>query len=183
VFAKKAIQTPAGAAPQQNFNFNTPAYCDSFGVINNVSVLFNNKAGLLSNLNTESLYNMSVKNGLYSVNWPQWMCQTYVPPSTYFVQADAAPFLNVLRAGPGSPLCISATDLSMNEELTAGCLGSFNLQMTVSVVNPLPYVQYYTLFIVVVSEGMLTYDTTRGLFLAQKQISIAIYGIGILLIC
>lgn len=104
---------------------------DCFGVIENISVTFNNKVGLLSTASQQDLYNLAVSNGC-DMSWPQW--SKYV----------------------GSVLAIDfSKDMSLNETDAAGIVGNFQLgvQARIRNANTARNINY-VLWAVVVNEGV-----------------------------
>lgn len=110
---------------------------DTFGCIDNLNITFNNKVGLLSTASATDLYNMSVENGLQD-SWSQY--------NKYM----------------GSVVCIEVSkDLSLDDSLASGVLGSFQLGVTALVRNPRKASDgnarnvNYQLWVVVVNEGIM----------------------------
>jgi hypothetical protein len=104
---------------------------DCFGVIENISLTFNNKVGLLSTATQQDLYNLSVANGC-DMAWSQW--SKYV----------------------GSVLAIDfSKDMSLNETDAAGIIGNFQLGLQARIRNTNSTRNInYVLWAVVVNEGV-----------------------------
>jgi hypothetical protein len=104
---------------------------DCFGVIENISVTFNNKVGLLSTASQQDLYNLAISNGC-DMSWPQW--SKYV----------------------GSVLAIDfSKDMSLNETDAAGVIGNYQLGLQARIRNTNTARNInYVLWAVVVNEGV-----------------------------
>ncbi|MFM7990565.1 MAG: major capsid protein V20 domain-containing protein, partial [Candidatus Fonsibacter sp.] len=50
----------------------TCAETDSYATIKNISINFNNQAGLLSSMTQEQLYRNSVQSGLANMSWDEF---------------------------------------------------------------------------------------------------------------
>lgn len=107
-------------------------YTDTFAVINNISVTFNNLSSMFSTFLPQALYDLSRKNGL-QMSWVQWnkFCGS------------------VLKFEP-------AVDFGLPSTLSAGSLGAFNFQYTVNFTNTSSNAVTYTPYLVVVNEGVMT---------------------------
>lgn len=121
---------------------DNPGTTESFLRITRISVDFNNRSGLLSSLSEYDLYALNVKNGY----------------NRSFVEMEYV----------GLPLCLStAEDLSLSDDQAPGCIGQYNLQITVDFAFPqswssttatglparYPIVNNFDLFVVVINEG------------------------------
>lgn len=153
---------------------NSPALPETFAPIVKLNITFNNITGILSNTGAEALYNISLKNGLFDMTFPQFTCQTYAFRNSANLNAVA----QEQRAGAGSVVCLSASELSLGEDLCSGCLGKFNYQVNSTHLSPfgamfdqatslVPVFPKFDQINVVVSEGMLTYDIARGVYVKE----------------
>lgn len=117
---------------------------DTFLRIDNVSVTFGNRTGLLSNATRQNLYMISKKNG-YSYGYEDW-CGI-----THEISANANYGLS------GSVLCIDpARDLGLDSLSSAGLASQVQLQMSVGLTNINQTDTFaFTLWVVVVSEGSM----------------------------
>ncbi len=110
------------------------AKTDTFGAIDKLNVTFNNKVGLISTAQASDLYNLCVENGL-ELSWSQF--------SRYM----------------GSVVCLEfSKDLSLDDTLASGVLGSFQLGIQATVRNPRPAggrAVNYQLWVVAVNEGIM----------------------------
>ncbi len=102
---------------------------DCFLPINNVSINFNNQAGILSGSTKWDLFDMSVKNGL-NQSWSEWGGEAYVG------SGSASSANNFVRTS-GSVLVLEfGRDIQLPEDFYAsGSLGNFNIQVQVNVKN------------------------------------------------
>lgn len=143
---------------------------DTFMAINNISLNWNNRQGLLSSASQQDLYKISVKNG-YSGSWEEWSGYTYVP----FVPDSGEP---TYIGTSGSVLCLEfGTDIGLRDTEAPGMLGTYQLQINVNCTNcnqlatlPIPAGMNSlgealrpTLYIVVVSEGIFTIENNRSI--------------------
>lgn len=104
---------------------------DCFGVIENISITFNNKVGLLSTASQQDLYNLAISNGC-DMSWSQW---------TKYI---------------GSVLAVDfSKDMSLNETEAAGILGNFQLGLQARIKNANTSRNInYVLWCVVINEGV-----------------------------
>jgi hypothetical protein len=120
----------------------TFATTDTFAVINNLNVTFNNRVGIFSSASQQDLYEMSVKNGLNT------------------------PFSSFARY-TGSVICVEfGTDLALASNEAPGLVGNYQLGVQVNMtnpalmenINPAPPANpvLYTLYVVVVNEGAIS---------------------------
>ena len=118
---------------------------DAYMSITGVSVNWNNHSGLLSSASQQDLYQMCVKNGV-NLSWEEWSGG----PSASLVGGSNLEFGLV-----GSVLCIEmGTDISLDPTEAPGQLGTYQLQIDVSVknVNQTDTITP-SLYILVISEG------------------------------
>jgi hypothetical protein len=97
---------------------------DSFLEINNVSLTFGNKSGLLSNASQEQLFKLSRKNGVQQ-DWYSWRGRANEYTSIEPYRGDVSTTGSVLIIDPSMDLGLAAPYLS------AGSIGQFNLQMSI----------------------------------------------------
>jgi hypothetical protein len=120
----------------------TPANTDSFLSITGISINFNNKSGILASAQSVDLYNLSVKAGS-TQSFNEWNGYQTVNNATTGVVANGAsvPVTYLQRYVPtiGSLFVLDAVDLGLEDYLSSGSLGQFNLQMNVQVRNQFPY--------------------------------------------
>ncbi len=130
---------------------------DTFAVINNISVSFNNIAGLLSQASPMQLYQMSLQNGL-SMSWDEFCGYTQVVNST-----SGQPTKIIGTAG--SMLVIDpAKDFGLESTLADGSLGQFNFQISqMNITNQNQYDTIpYDLYIIAVYDGIMTLSNNSG---------------------
>lgn len=107
---------------------------DTFARIKNIRVQWSNQTGLFSSASEQDLYLMSVKNGL-QMSWQQWSKYT------------------------GSVLAIQmGNDIGLGDYECSGVLGQYQLQMDVTFQNIGSNPVNYDLYIVTVSEGVVTFQ-------------------------
>lgn len=132
---------------------------NTFFSIDNVSINFGNRSGLLSSASKRDLYNISKKNGC-NLTWSQW-------------SAENMPFLsgniNQNLNGPGSVLALYIPEdiaLTNSDLLAPGVSQRMNLQITVTYTNHHPTDEIAPEIITIVdNEGLFT--ISEGLGLAQ----------------
>jgi len=116
---------------------STPwVYSDSFAVITNLNIQFNNLSGILATYSQEDLYEMCRRNGI-DMSYKQF--SDYVG--------------SVIAIDPSSDLGLS--DIQAN-----GLLGQYNLQIQANFTNNSPNNLTYSMFIVVINEGVLEIGPT-----------------------
>jgi hypothetical protein len=130
-----------------------------FLTIDQVSINFNNKSGILASANQEQLFNLSAKNGC---------CQTWQEFSgSYYGNS-------ILGAGVslpsiGSLLVVNPSlDMGLDDFLSASSLGQFNFMITVSVTNQYPYS---------VQPEIVVICANSGLFITEAGVSQTYQGI------
>jgi len=127
---------------------------DTFLGITQVSVNWNNRSGLLSAASQQDLYNISRKNGV-NMSWQQW---SGGPFPTMYASSQ-------LYGSIGSMLCLEfGTDIGLSDTECPGELGTFQLQVNVTLknINPSQAITP-TLYMVVVSEGIFTIEENRSI--------------------
>lgn len=157
---------------------------DSYATINQISINFNNQAGLLSSMTPEQLFRNSVQSGLANMSWDEF-CGSTVSACGEDVQQNAqirSPFSGLgAKAGtPGFQLSpTTGTILVLNfgeviqlteEYYAPGSLGTFNLQLAVQVQNN-QYVDWaansYELVIIPMNSGVFVNERgTSSTFLS-----------------
>lgn len=115
--------------------FNTS---DSFAVINQVSVNWNNNSGLLSSATQNDLYKISMENGC-NLSWPQW---------------------SQFR---GSVLKLEfGKQIGLQDNEGPGKLGTYQFQYQANITNTSNAAINYTLYTVVLSEGVISIFDNRS---------------------
>ena len=129
---------------------------DSYATISNISINFNNQAGLLSSMTQQQLYRNSVQSGLVGLSWDQFS-GSVVSVAGYQNVANGIPStlrnayaglgannaLGIVNPGfqlvptTGTILVLNFAEvIQLTEQYYApGSLGSFNLQLSVVVQN------------------------------------------------
>jgi hypothetical protein len=134
----------------------TPADADCYATIQNISINFNNQAGLLSSMTPQQLYRNSIQSGLAAMTWDQFSGSTMSvsgynnlangqpstsrsPYSGYGANMNGGGANTGVQLIPttGSILVLNFGEvIQLTEEYYApGSLGSFNLQLSVQVQN------------------------------------------------
>lgn len=118
---------------------------DTFAVITNISINFNNNPNILSDASEQDLFAISHQNGL-QMNYQQFQSTT-----------DYSSGLPVAQ-GVGSVICLEfAKDIPLNDPVLAPGVGAgqtYNFQMTVKGYNPTNATITYNIFTVPVYEGI-----------------------------
>jgi len=121
---------------------------DTFASINNISVQYNARSGLLASCSPQVLYQISKKNGC-NLNYTQWLgAPVYAPGS----------FNNALRYSPvGSVVCLDlAQDIGLGSLEADNKNTSANLQINVSLSSLIPGVNAYTIYVIIISGGIFS---------------------------
>lgn len=143
--------------------YSTPNNPDTYFSIENISIQFQNKNGLLASASKQQLYEMSVKNHC-NMSWTQW--------SGGPVVNSTLPFGTIANhyGTIGSILCIEfASDIGLDSIEAPGKLGQYMLQVNVLATNISNRTITPTLYIVIVSEGTFTIE---GLGKASTNIGV-----------
>jgi hypothetical protein len=156
-----------------NTGWNGSQFTDSYAVIDNVSINFNNRAGLLSTCTPQDLYKMAVRNGL-NMSWEQWSGGPLYLPSgggTTFPTGLAGALVGGYENGSVGSICCfqMGIDLPCKPAEAPGVGGNWNLQTTVNFHNnnfqgsAIPNLgitnfgqMNWVIYIVVVYEGAMT---------------------------
>ena len=105
--------------------------------IDTVTVTFNNKSGLLSEMSTYQLYEMSKRNG-NTQTWAEFNGQIRTANSLY--SQDGQTGSPILQASLGSIVIIDPVlDLGLSDFLSSGSLGQYGLQIKVTYTNTSGY--------------------------------------------
>ncbi len=132
---------------------------DSYLSIENISVNWNNNAGLLSEASKERLYQISVKNGV-NMNYTQWSAD-----DQHYLGNGVDNTIN----GTGSILALEfGTDIGLMPNEAPGLLGNYQFQMEITVTNKSTDSINPTLYIITHSEGVFTIDNARS----YKQVGV-----------
>lgn len=133
--------------PSNQELMNNPNLTDTYFAIENISLQFMNKNGLLASANQEQLYLMCRKNHC-GMNWTQW---------------SGGPSNSTGVGGPlrvstvGSVVCIEfATDIGLGSELAPGALGQFQINVDITARNLSERTINPTFYMVAVLEGTFT---------------------------
>ena len=121
---------------------------DSYATITNISINFNNQAGLLSSMSQEQLFRNSIQSGLQNMSWDEFCGSTVSASYGAYGHTRLRSAFSGVGARVGSPgfqmspttgtilVLAFAEVIQLTEEYYApGSLGSFNLQMAVTVQN------------------------------------------------
>ena len=121
---------------------------DSYATITNISINFNNQAGLLSSMTQEQLFRNSIQSGLVNMSWDEFCGSTISATGLGSTNSQTRSAFSGVGARIGTPgfqlspttgtiLVLSFAEvIQLTEEYYApGSLGSFNLQMAVTVQN------------------------------------------------
>lgn len=105
---------------------------DTYAVINNINVQFNNMTGLLSSATSEDLYKMAKRNGL-CYSWVEW--NQYIG--------------SVLRIDFGN-------DIGLPPQLAPSVMGNYNYQAQITFTNKSNASIQYDVFTVMCYDGVVT---------------------------
>lgn len=106
---------------------------DAYFRIDNITINFNNKSGILSNASSEDLYLLSVRNGLKMTSWMDW------------------------SEHGGSVLMVDfARDIPMKEGVSVDMLGNYSFYFTINYTNLSNDDMYPSVYVVPIQTGILT---------------------------
>lgn len=131
---------------QNNTLFNSCTNTDTFAAIDKLSIQYFNRTGILSSCTRNQLYQMSVKNGC-NMSWEQWSGDPVYIDGAFSSQYNTV----------GSVICLNpATDLGLTSLQAPGKIDHNTLQIDVTLRSLNSAITNYTMFIVVVNEGVFT---------------------------
>lgn len=135
---------------------NRVNYTDTFMRIENVRLNWDNQEGILSGAAAQSLYQLSVMNGL-EMSWPEW----YGSIQNFNATGATGPAIGTV----GSVICLEmGKDVGLRDDQAVGILGQYNLQVTLNVTNVNPTVTYSPdLYIIAVYDGVLTISNNSAI--------------------
>lgn len=117
---------------QGSLTYNDP---DSYLRINNITINFNNKAGILSPCDSLDLYLLSIRNGLKMTSWQDW------------------------NSHSGSVLMLDfARDIPMKEGISVDMIGNYSFYCTINFTNLSSNVTPFlpSVYVVPIMTGILT---------------------------
>tara|TARA_R110000824_G_scaffold195050_2_gene377705 strand:- start:2297 stop:4171 length:1875 start_codon:yes stop_codon:yes gene_type:complete len=132
--------------------------------INNISINFDNFAGLLSSHTQEQLYGMSVENGVKQ-DWQDWSGSARVRTNDVTTQrtpngaASSTRTNNVCTTG-GMLVLKPGRDLTLQSGMASGLVGNYTLQFNVGVTNTSAFATQPQLFVIAVNSGF--FETQQG---------------------
>lgn len=127
--------------------YASPSLTDTFFKINNLSIQFMNKSGLLASASIQQLYLMSRKNHC-NMNWTQWSGGPSLSPGV-----NGTLSISTI----GSIICIEfATDIGLDSLDAPGKLGQYMVQVNVNVTNISNRTITPTMYLVPILEGTFT---------------------------
>lgn len=134
---------------RQRNNDLTITSTDTFARINNISISYSNKAGLLSAATPSQLYQISRKNGC-DMSYAEW----------YGAYATGQPRQT---SGVGSVFCFEpSSDIGLDAISAVGMLENIQLQISVNITNINPTQSIvYSIYVVIVNEGTITIVNNR----------------------
>jgi len=128
---------------------------DWFMPITNISINFDNYAGLLSSHSQEQLYRMSVMNGL-EMDWDQW--RGYANCAQSYALSSAVPNWLALTGGP--LLLKPGRDIVLQAGQAPSLVGNFSLQFQLTVQNQTGLAQLPQIYVIAITSGFL--ETIKG---------------------
>lgn len=144
---------------RNNDLYSNPSHTDTFFQINQITVQWQNKNGLLASASPLQLYEMSLKNHC-NMSWTQWYGGPVYKPGS----------VSSTMGTIGSIVCIEfATDIGLDSLDAPGKLSQSMLQVSVNAVNVSNHSISPTLYIVPVLEGTFTIE---GLGRASTNIGV-----------
>lgn len=131
--------------------------------INSLSLQYLNVSGQFSSMSQHDLYAMSVRNG-YRGSFQEWAGYT----SNYANAANLSGNNGNNIGLSGSFLKIDSTDLALPSNLASGCIANSQLQLTISVTNCAPDSRPASVYVAVISEGVMS--ITKGSMMTQLSV-------------
>lgn len=135
--------------------YNSCTLTDTYFSIQNISIQFMNKNGLLASASPMQLYEMSKKNHC-QLSWTQWSGNPVCPLGAIPSGAGPfTPFTDFYIYPIGSIVCLEfATDIGLESLEAPGKLGQYQLQVTVQATNISNRMITPTLYLVPILEGV-----------------------------
>lgn len=133
---------------RNNDLYSNPSHTDTFFQINQISIQWQNKNGLLASASMDQLYEMSLKNHC-NMSWTQWSGGPVYAPQSFTTQIGTI----------GSIVCVEfATDIGLDSLDAPGKLSQSMLQVQVSCTNISNHNITPSLYLVPVLEGSFTIE-------------------------
>jgi hypothetical protein len=144
---------------QPNYiKYSSPIYTDTFASINNISIQYNARSGLLASASPEQLYQMSKKSGC-NLSYTQWLGAPVYSPQSFVMQYGTV----------GTVLCLNpSTDFGLGSLEADSKNTAATLQINVSVSSLISGVSAYTIYIVTVMNGI--FQIHNGVSNAQVNV-------------
>lgn len=143
------------------FSNTAHLYTDTFMAINNISLNFNNRSGLMSSCTQADLYNISKRNGvdMSAIEWGLNSNYGVYPPANSWTPTVAS------IGTVGSVLAIDfAQDIGLQNDEAPGLLGTYQLQFQVGLTNiNQSNAVSAMLYCVIISEGTFTIENNRAI--------------------
>lgn len=136
------------ARQPNNILYNDVSATDTFASINNISIQYNARSGLLASCSPEVLFQISKKNGC-NLNYTQFLGAPVYGQGSF---SNASQYGTV-----GSVICLDPSqDIGLGSLEADNKNTSANLQINVSLSSLLPDVSAYTIYIIVISGGIFS---------------------------
>lgn len=133
--------------PENDRTVNTT---DTYFRINDISINWSNRSGILASANQQQLYKMSQENGL-NLSWTQ------------FYGSDINKSKDEIYGGVGSILCLDmAKDIGLSDGECVGMLGTYNFFFNLTVENISKDAKKPAIYLIVVSNGTLNILDNTG---------------------
>lgn len=136
---------------------SNPFLPDSFCAIEQVTVQWGTMGTVLGSAGQRQLFDLANKNG-FSAGWPTWSGTKLNKPGLPAVFGNP----NNQFSGLGSPLCITALDLGLQDLDSPGKQGQFSVQFTVNYKNVSSRTINPTLYFIAVSSGVFSLYNGQG---------------------
>ena len=127
--------------------------------IENISINFDNFAGLLSSHSQQQLYNMSVQNGV-NQDWQSWTGSARVRNNNANVQATPGVSTNNTALVGGMLVLKPGRDLTLQSGQAPSLVGQYTLQFNIRVTNQSAFNTQPQLFVIAVNSGF--FETQQG---------------------
>lgn len=149
------VKPAAGYTSNEQADFYLPVATSLDGVVNPLSINFDNFSGLLSSHTAEELYGMSVKNGL-EMDFNTWSGGIHAASGGYGVVQQG----QLLPAVGGFLVLKPSQDITLQSGQAPSLVGNFTLQFNLTVKNTTTAPITPQLFVITANSGF--FESIRG---------------------
>jgi hypothetical protein len=132
--------------PRNNLLYSDCTMTDTYCAIDKLSIQYFNRTGILNSASRNQLYQISKKNGC-NMSYEEWSGDSVYP---------CGQFTNAYNT-VGSVICLSpALDFGLNSLQAGGKIDHNTLQIEITFRNLSTVITAYTMYVVVINEGVFT---------------------------